>query len=74
MTSIKGSPHNLNCPQVQLGSVAFSQVHVGFPLKNYGSLGLYKVKDIVSFDHQNETQNREMCRERIGSEGWNAMS
>ena len=72
MTSIKGSPQDFNCPVA--GSVAFSQVHVGFPIKNYGSLGLFKVNDIVSFDHQNETQNREMCRERIGREGWNAVA
>ena len=74
MTSIEGSPQNLNCPQVQLSSAALSRVQVGFPVKNYASLGLFKVNDIVSFDHQNETQNREMCRERRGREGWNAMA
>ena len=69
MTSIEGSPRDLNYPQVQLGSAAFSRVQVGFPVKNYASLGLFIVNDIVSFDHQNETQNREMCRERRGREG-----
>ena len=34
-----------------------------FPVKNYVGLGLFIVTDIVSFGHQNETQNREMCRE-----------
>ena len=69
MTSIKGSPRDLNCPQVQLGSAAFSRVQVGFPVKNYASVGLFIVNDIFSFDHQNETQNREICRERRGREG-----
>ena len=75
MTSIEGSiTLRLNCLQVQLGSATFSRVQVGFPVKNYASLGLFIVKDIVSFDHQNETQNRKMSRERRGREGWNAMA
>ena len=47
---------------------------MGFTVKNHVGLGLFIVNDIVSFGHQNETQNREMCRERRGREGWNALA
>ena len=67
MTSIERSPHDLNYPQVQLDLTAFSRVQVGFPFKNYASLDLLIVNDIVSFDHQNETQNREIVLARYGS-------
>ena len=60
MTSIEGLPHDLNCSQVELGSAVFSRVQVGFPVKNYASLDLFTVNNIISFDRQNETLNREM--------------
>ena len=61
-------------PLVPCFSNVVSRVQVGFPVKNYASLGLFKVNNIVSFDHQNETQNKEMCRERRGREGRNAVA
>ena len=64
MKSIKGSPHNFNCPQVQFGcSAAFCQVQVGFPINNYASLGQFIVNDIASFDHQNGYRT-EKCVEK----------
>ena len=49
---IEGSSHDLNGPQVQLGSAGFSQVQVVLTVKNYAGLGLFIVNDIVSFGHQ----------------------
>ena len=51
-------------PQFEWSIVGFSRAQVGFTVKSYAGLGLFIVNDIVSFDYQNETQNREMCRER----------